>query len=229
MFRRFRKRSKPKPDQDKNPSFAATGEDQKQEAPMFQNRELDTAPIIEASRLEAIHILTEACHLLDDTYYDEAQKNQSKGLELAQQMLSENIVELDVISKALYLIKETLTELHFVAGGENIGGQAASANLGESFPDKNQETRLTTILHKAIQAANLPDIDGQPLKNITFQTTAEQWLKFIFSLLKELPDEEPKVVLDHPFQGSTDNNGTDSDSLGDGTGPDNTNRDLNSD
>ncbi len=193
MPRRRRKYRRPQKEQEKlRLTFFQSVEGQA--IPSWLQRE--TAVLAEQAKINEVK--EEACCMLKTVYIaighsqpDQALIQQSKALELANQMLMADLDDIGVLQTSLCAMMETLKTSRYLSEGmihRPFGRQAPSSiQLGTSFLNLTRKDQLYTLLKATAQATTLETLQPYPVGKYEKQDSPTLWTQYIYQLLALLP------------------------------------------
>ncbi|MEM7373509.1 MAG: hypothetical protein AAF587_33085 [Bacteroidota bacterium] len=203
MPRRRRKYRPPQQEPEKpTPFFTKTKREEGEYARQAANSpsSLQTKDCIQEAHLFALQKLQAVSCILHQSQPDLALLNQSKALELANQLLASDIWQISVLQQAIDNILQQLKNAQFICTGRihhAFGGKKQCIRLGDEVHTLSLKQQVREILSATIKATTLPELHGPPIRTTDQTDPSANWLLYICRLLDLLP-EQPFLITGTP-------------------------------
>jgi len=202
MSRRRRKHRPQLPEQETPTPFFVKSQGKEQIAVFMQPVQAQIIHKIEADevKMAALAKLHAVKQAIGHSQPERALIQQSKALELANQMLAADMGDIAVIQDAVERICQTLTESRFICGvavNKSFGSKQKDIQLGFSFKNLGTEEQINALLCAAVRATALPELHGTPTSDRDNRGRPEAWVDYFCALLRVLP-ERPYVITGTP-------------------------------
>jgi len=146
------------------------------------------------------HLLKKLKQNLQNTQPEQAQLNQSKALELANQLLAADIYQIQYIQQAVDKICTTLQESHYTDGlciQRQYGKTKRSIQLSKNWQQLPIQQQVYTLLEQTIKASKLPPLPNPAVGTYTDSPSSEKWAKYVVELIQLLP-QQPLLITGTP-------------------------------
>lgn len=175
-----------------NQKAAATLLPQTQQITKQQN----IAPI----KITTLQLLEALKQSIQNTQPEQAQLNQSKALELANQLLAADIYQIQYIQQALDKVCATLHESHYTDGlriQQQYGKTQRNIQLGQNWRQLPVHQQIYTLLEQTIKASQLSPLPNPAVRSYPETPTPEKWTRYMVHLMQLLP-QKPLLLTGTP-------------------------------